>query len=175
MGLRISPTISQAAGRERQKHTVFVMTLSSASSATASRSAIWRPSPILTTFISPNKYAIVGYFEQQPPIALLGPSHMLLASTMTRRSHCSSRISMGNQIDKMPRVAYSVLERLLMTENGVKRLNPNIARMLADLDLTISAFARRAGVARSTIFALLNPDQHPDRVGGMHPVTASKL
>jgi predicted transcriptional regulator len=82
---------------------------------------------------------------------------------------------MSNRIDKLPHVAYSVLERLLLTENGVKRLNPNIARMLADLDLTISAYAKRAGVARSTIFALLNPDQHPDRVGGMHPVTASKL
>jgi len=75
----------------------------------------------------------------------------------------------------MPRLAYSVLERLLMTENGVRRLNPNIARMLADLDLTISAYAKRASVARSTIFALLNPDQHPDRVGGMHSITASKL
>lgn len=82
---------------------------------------------------------------------------------------------MSDCIDKMPHVAYSVLESLLMTENGVKRLNPNIARMLADLNLTISAYAKRAGVARSTIFALLNPDQHPDRVGGMHPITASKL
>jgi DNA-binding XRE family transcriptional regulator len=57
----------------------------------------------------------------------------------------------------------------------VLRIHPDIAGLLARQGASIADFAERAGVARQTIFALLNPAQHPERRGGMHRTTAWKL
>lgn len=78
-------------------------------------------------------------------------------------------------LDHAVPVAYTVLEHHSVTEVDVLRLRKDIKKLLGDHGATVADFDRRAGVARSTIHALINPRQHPERVGGMHPITASKL
>ncbi|MEI6776223.1 MAG: hypothetical protein WCK70_04950 [Chloroflexales bacterium] len=55
------------------------------------------------------------------------------------------------------------------------RLAPTFITTVAQAEIPIVQLAREAGVAESTIHALLNPDQHPHRKGGMHRATAWKL
>ena len=55
------------------------------------------------------------------------------------------------------------------------RLAPTFINTVAQAEIPIVQLAREAGVAESTIHALLNPDQHPHRKGGMHRTTAWKL
>lgn len=62
-----------------------------------------------------------------------------------------------------------------MTKRPMIRLAPRFVETVARAELSITDLAREAGVAKSTIHALLNPSQHPDRKGGMHPATAWKL
>lgn len=80
-----------------------------------------------------------------------------------------------SSIDQKQLGRYTVLERRIATEEGVRRINPNIADMLAREGASIAQFAERAEVARSTIFALIHPEQHPERRGGMYRTTAWKL
>jgi hypothetical protein len=54
-------------------------------------------------------------------------------------------------------------------------LSPTFRDTVARAELSLSALARAAGVAESTIFHLLNPASHPERRGGMRRDTAWKL
>lgn len=54
-------------------------------------------------------------------------------------------------------------------------LRPEFADTIAREGISISEFAKVAGVERGTIYALLNPSQHPNRKGGMLRMTAWKL
>lgn len=55
------------------------------------------------------------------------------------------------------------------------RLAPTFTDTIAQAEISLAAFAREADVAESTIHALLNPSQHPNRKGGMRRETAWKL
>lgn len=62
-----------------------------------------------------------------------------------------------------------------MAKRPMIRLAPTFDAAVARAELSITELAREAGVAASTIHALRNPSQHPERKGGMHPATAWKL
>ncbi|MCU0490016.1 MAG: hypothetical protein MUD01_00305 [Chloroflexaceae bacterium] len=55
------------------------------------------------------------------------------------------------------------------------RLNPEFPDLVAQVGFSIAEFAETADVAKATIYALLNPGQHPERRGGMQRKTAWKL
>lgn len=58
----------------------------------------------------------------------------------------------------------------------VYKIHPDAPDLIARAGLTMKAFAERAGIAESTLHALLNPEQHPNRTrGGMHRTTAWKI
>ena len=58
----------------------------------------------------------------------------------------------------------------------VYKIHPDAPDLIARAGLTMKAFAERAGIAESTLHALLNPEQHPHRTrGGMHRTTAWKI
>jgi predicted DNA-binding transcriptional regulator AlpA len=54
-------------------------------------------------------------------------------------------------------------------------LRPNFADTIARTGLTMTEFAATAGVERTTLYALMNPSQHPNRKGGMIRATAWKI
>lgn len=62
-----------------------------------------------------------------------------------------------------------------MASHKIIRLAPTFTDSIAKAEISLAAFAREAGMAVSTIHALLNPSQHPHRKGGMRPDTAWKL
>ena len=51
----------------------------------------------------------------------------------------------------------------------------DFADTIARAGFTMTGFAERAGVNRATLYALINPAQHPRRRGGMLRATAWKL
>jgi len=55
------------------------------------------------------------------------------------------------------------------------RLSPDFDVLIARTGISKRQFASDSGVDYSTIKALVNPEQHPHRKGGMHPHTAWKL
>lgn len=55
------------------------------------------------------------------------------------------------------------------------RLKPDFLDTIGQTGLSVTEFAARAGVSRGTIYAGLNPDQHPHRIGGVHRATAWKM
>lgn len=55
------------------------------------------------------------------------------------------------------------------------RLKPGFLDTVARTGTSVTDFASIAGVERGTIYALINPDQHPHRKGGMQRATAWKL
>lgn len=55
------------------------------------------------------------------------------------------------------------------------RLQPDFLDTIAETGLSVAEFSRRADVAPETIWALLNPNRHPERRGGMRRETAFKL
>ena len=55
------------------------------------------------------------------------------------------------------------------------RVKSDFAHTIAQAGLTLTDFAAAARVNRSTLHALINPAQHPDRRGGMLRTTAWKL
>ena len=58
----------------------------------------------------------------------------------------------------------------------VYKIHPDAPDLIARAGLTMKAFAERAGIAESTLHALLRPEQHPHRTrGGMHRTTAWKV
>ena len=58
----------------------------------------------------------------------------------------------------------------------IYKINPDAPDHIARAGLTLKAFAERASIAESTLHALLNPEQHPNRTrGGMHRTTAWKI
>lgn len=58
----------------------------------------------------------------------------------------------------------------------IYRIHPAAPDYIARAGLTMKAFAERATIAESTLHALLNPEQHPNRTrGGMHRTTAWKI
>jgi hypothetical protein len=58
----------------------------------------------------------------------------------------------------------------------IYKIHPDAPDHIARVGLTLKAFAERAGIAESTMHALLNPEQHPHRTrGGMHRTTAWKI
>lgn len=56
-----------------------------------------------------------------------------------------------------------------------RRLKTDFLDTVARTGTSITDFANLAGVERGTIYALINPEQHPHRKGGMHRATAWKL
>jgi len=54
-------------------------------------------------------------------------------------------------------------------------LKPDFPIILGRYDIGVNVFAEKAGIARSTIYGLLNPTMHPWRRGSMHPRTAWKI
>ncbi len=58
----------------------------------------------------------------------------------------------------------------------IYKIHPAAPDYIARAGLTLKAFAERASIAESTLHALLNPEQHPNRTrGGMHRTTAWKI
>ncbi|WP_129676560.1 hypothetical protein [Candidatus Chloroploca sp. Khr17] len=57
----------------------------------------------------------------------------------------------------------------------LRKLAPTFRETVAQAELSLTALAREAGVAVSTIQALVNPAQQPGRIGGMQRTTAWKL
>jgi hypothetical protein len=58
----------------------------------------------------------------------------------------------------------------------VYKIHPDAPDLIARAGLTMKGFAERAGIAESTLHALVNPQQHPKRTrGGMHRTTAWKI
>lgn len=58
----------------------------------------------------------------------------------------------------------------------VYKINPDVPNLSARAGLTLKAFAEHAGIAESTLHALLHPEQHPHRTrGGMRRITAWRL
>jgi hypothetical protein len=58
----------------------------------------------------------------------------------------------------------------------ILKLSPDLPDLLARHGVGITEFAERSEVSRATVFALLNPAQHPERRrGGMHRTTAWRL
>jgi hypothetical protein len=55
------------------------------------------------------------------------------------------------------------------------RVRANFADAVARAGLSMTNFAEAAGVNRTTLYALINPAQHPGRRGGMQRATAWKL
>ena len=55
------------------------------------------------------------------------------------------------------------------------RVKSDFADTIARAGLTMTGFAEHAGVNRATLYALINPAQHPKRRGGMLRATAWKL
>lgn len=55
------------------------------------------------------------------------------------------------------------------------RLSPDFDALIARTGISKRQFASDSGVDYSTIKALLNPEQHPHRKGGMHAHTAWRL
>jgi len=55
------------------------------------------------------------------------------------------------------------------------RLVDNFDDLIARAGLTKLGLAKRANVSYATVKGLLNPDQYPQRTGGMHRATAWKL
>ena len=55
----------------------------------------------------------------------------------------------------------------------VDNIHPAAPDLIVRAGLTLKAFAARASIAESTLHALLNPEQHPNRTrGGMHRIMA---
>jgi hypothetical protein len=54
-------------------------------------------------------------------------------------------------------------------------LSPHFERDLAKAGLSKVELARRSGVGRSTLFAIINPDTQPNRTGGVRDITAWKI
>ncbi|NTU84331.1 MAG: hypothetical protein HGA45_34045 [Chloroflexales bacterium] len=54
-------------------------------------------------------------------------------------------------------------------------LKPEFAEIIAKAGFSITEFAAAAGVERTTLHALINPSQHPQRKGGMMRTTAWKI
>jgi hypothetical protein len=55
------------------------------------------------------------------------------------------------------------------------RLKPDFPTTIAKTGIAMRQFVADAGVAEGTVYALLNPSQHPERKGGMQRATAWKL
>ncbi|MFL5803546.1 MAG: hypothetical protein ACJ8CR_17605 [Roseiflexaceae bacterium] len=55
------------------------------------------------------------------------------------------------------------------------RVRSDFADAIARACLSMTDFAETAGVNRTTLYALINPAQHPGRRGGMQRATAWKL
>lgn len=55
------------------------------------------------------------------------------------------------------------------------RLHENFANEIAAHGIGMNEMAEAAGIGRATLFALLNPQTHPKRVGGMYRTTAWKI
>lgn len=62
-------------------------------------------------------------------------------------------------------------------EESMKRIRvrEGFVDTIARVGLTMTGFAEHAGVNRATLYALINPAQHPKRRGGMLRATAWKL
>ncbi|NTW01902.1 MAG: hypothetical protein HGA19_11535 [Oscillochloris sp.] len=54
-------------------------------------------------------------------------------------------------------------------------LKPEFADTIAKAGFSITEFATAAGLERTTLHALINPSQHPQRKGGMLRTTAWKI
>jgi hypothetical protein len=54
-------------------------------------------------------------------------------------------------------------------------LKPEFAETIAKAGFSITEFAATAGLERTTLHALINPAQHPQRKGGMMRTTAWKI
>jgi hypothetical protein len=54
-------------------------------------------------------------------------------------------------------------------------LKPEFAETIAKAGFSITEFATAAGLERTTLHALINPSQHPQRKGGMMRTTAWKI
>jgi len=58
----------------------------------------------------------------------------------------------------------------------VYKIHPDAPALIVRAGLTKKGFAERAGITETTLHALLNPEQHPNRSrGGMQRTTAWKI
>lgn len=61
------------------------------------------------------------------------------------------------------------------SDKKVIMLHPDFAIILGRYNIGMNEMAKKAGIARPTLYSLQNPSIHPWRKGGMRPITAWKI
>jgi hypothetical protein len=64
---------------------------------------------------------------------------------------------------------------MLESMQKVYRINPNFPELVGKLGYSLRGFCRQFDVPHNTIYAALNPEDHPDRVGRVQARTAFRI